>query len=64
MKSFTLNFWPGLLLAILLLVGPGLALLGYALTKQDNFQYGLLGGIGLASAINGAVKLYKELRGL
>lgn len=64
MRSLTLNFWPGLMLAILLRVGPGLAVLCYALGREDTFQYGFICGLGLAAALSGGVKLYRELRGV
>lgn len=63
MWSFTLNFWPGLVLAVVLRVGPGLTIFIYSLVYGSNFQHGFACGLGLAAALNGAVKLYKELRG-
>lgn len=63
MRSFTLNFWPGLVLAVVLRVGPGLTILMYSLVYGNNFHHGFACGLGLAAALNGAVKLYKELRG-
>lgn len=63
MRGFTLNFWPGLALTALLRVGPGLAVFLYALNYEDSFRYGFICGLGLAAALNGAVKLYREMRG-
>ena len=63
MRGFTLNFWPGLFLAAALRVGPGMTVFIYALVYGNNFQHGLSCGLGLAAALNGAVKLYKEMRG-
>lgn len=64
MRSFTFNFWPGLMLAVLLRVGPGLAVFLYALNYEDSFRYGFICGLGLAAVLSGAVKLYQELRGV
>lgn len=64
MRSFTFNFWPGLALAALLHVGPGLAVFLYALSYEDSFRYGFICGLALAAALSGAVKLYRELRGV
>lgn len=63
MRSFTLNFWPGLVLAVVLRVGLGFTIFIYSLVYGSNFQHGFACGLGLAAALNGAVKLYKELRG-
>lgn len=63
MRSFTLNFWPGLFLAIILRLGPGLAIFTCSTLFGSSFYDGIAAGLGLAAALNGAVKLYKELRG-
>lgn len=62
MRSFTLNFWPGLLLAILLRVGPGLFFVVASTASERNFSSGTVFGIGLMMVINGVAKLWKELK--
>lgn len=64
MKVITLDFWSGLVIAILIRLGPGLIICGYALQHEDTFQYGFICGLGVASTLSGAVKLYREIRGV
>lgn len=64
MKGFTLSFWPGLMLALTLRLGPGVGILLYALSQGDSFKCGVTAGLGISFTLDGACKLYRELRGV
>lgn len=61
MRSFTLNFWPGLFLAAMLRVGPGLGIIIYGLFLDRDFGAGVICGAGVFIAADGALKLYREI---
>lgn len=61
MTLFTLKFWPGVALAVLLKVAPWIAILIIGFSGSD-FYSGVLAGTGAIAALNAAFNLIKELR--
>ncbi len=61
MKTFTFSFLPGLLLALLIRLGPGLGIIIYGLFLDRDFGAGVICGAGVFIAADGALKLYREI---